>query len=283
MHCKNCGEPIQEGYSFCMNCGQACDKVDSTPSLEPTQMNNPIEPKKPNNKKTLFIGIAIVVVVIILVGIAIFMVVRSSNSSKKESSNSNSSSTNKLDTNTNSGSNFNYDTNTNTNINANSNTNTNTNSNMNTNANSNTNTNTNNKIVGSTTFGKYTVTIPSEYEATISRYEFLGDILDIDNPKTKTSYQIEFAVKKYSEYKANEEEVKKELGLNIYDISNVQYKTYNGKEYLIVSKKYKDIYSMCAYVAIDDQNTILITATDYYFNENFDIFKDIAIVVSSIK
>ncbi len=105
----------------------------------------------------------------------------------------------------------------------------------------------------------------------------------MNNLQTKANYQLEFAIKKYSDYKANEAEIKKELGLDIYDISNIQYKTYNEKEYLIVSKRYKDIYTMCAYVAINEQDTILITATDYYFKEDFNIFKDIADVVASIK
>ena len=45
MQCKHCGEPIQDGYSFCMNCGTTCEKEKLPVS---TEMNNQIIPKQSN-------------------------------------------------------------------------------------------------------------------------------------------------------------------------------------------------------------------------------------------
>lgn len=285
MTCKNCGEPIQDGYSFCMNCGTACDTVpvDNT-SVVPVQDNTPVqapvsqEPMnaivnpKGNNNKMMFIIIGIIVAVVVIAVVVILLVTgKSDKESKNSNSSSNSSNSNISNTNTN---NSNIDTNTNTNSSSNI-TNSNTNSN---------NIGPDDEIInGSTKFGDYTITVPSNYEAYITRWSFLGDIVSITNPTTKTQYEIEFAEKSYQYYKEHEEETKKDLESGIYTIEKIEYKTYNGKEYMIMSQKYNSIYTMVAFVAINDKDTLLITGTEYYFTENYDIFNDISSIISSIK
>jgi len=270
MQCKNCGANLQEGASFCMNCGKSCDQgtlvqpefltqeVIPSQQVNPT-MQNGIQPmnnqnNRPNNKKMYLIIAGIILVAAIAIAVVLWI-------DKKEVPATPS-------------------TDTNSSSNQNSGLNTNTNTNTNTNSNSNFN---DEKVSGAEVeFNDYKFMIPSTFEAEVDHWEYLGDDMELVNKANNNEFVVELEKVSYSDIKNKSEEIKEELSNDgFYTMGEIQYKTYNGKEYMVVSSKYNTIYRMHAYVSLSDSETLVIEAEREDYGEDYEIFSEIAPIIAS--
>ncbi len=276
MQCKNCGANIQEGATFCMNCGASCE----TPQVEaiqqstmvlstPTQQNISMQPNmNQNNKKKMYIIIA---GIIILAVIAIVVVLLMSNKNTKESSKPNS----------------NTQSNSTSNSNSNSGNNTNTNGSSNSNINSSVNMDDDNTVTvsgGEIEFNGYKFNIPSNYEAEVSHWEYLGDAMNISNKDNYHSFDMEVEKTPYASLKSNLVALKDDVSSGgYYTVGEVQYKNYNGKEYLVVSRTSEefDITHMIAYVSLSDTETLIIDGTNDYYELDYELFSEIAPIIET--
>lgn len=271
MQCKYCGADLQEGAAFCMNCGKSCEVV---PPVQPmvqttgvvsqqpvnSTMQNGMQPmnnQNSNKKMYMMIGGIILVAAIAIVLVLVFY-------DKGDSTSPSSSS--------------------NTQSNSNTQNNTNTNTNTNSNSNSNLEDNTVTVSGGEIEFNGYQFTIPSNYKAEVSHWEYLGDKMYLDSKENYSSFNIEVEETPYSEMKANNEELKKEISsYDYYTVGEFQYKTYDGKEYMIISRTSKStsLTHMIAYVALSETETLVIDGTNMDYKEDYELFNEIAPIIAS--
>lgn len=259
MQCKNCGANIQEGTSFCMNCGASCQVVENSSISNPVSVNQNVaipsmnnQNNRPSNKKMYLIIAGIILVAAIAIAIVLWV-------DKKEVPATPSS-------------NSNTDTNSSSNQNSGLNTNTNTNSNFN-----------DEKVSGAEVeFNGYKFMIPSDFEAEVDHWEYLGDDMELVNKMNNNEFDVELEKVSYSDIKNKPEEIKEELSNDgFYTMGEIQYKTYDGKEYMVVSSKYNTIYRMHAYVSLSDSETLVIEAEREDYGEDYEIFSEIAPIIAS--
>lgn len=275
MKCKNCGVDLKVGDSFCMNCGTACEPVAPVQNTMPVgqvqetpmvSMNN----NQNNNKKMYFIIAGIVLVAVVAIIIVLYTNGYFGSSKSKQTATSNSNS--------------NVSSNTNRNTNSNSIFNSNTNSNITTNSNSNENTE---KVSGGIIeFNGYQLMIPKNYEAEVEHWEYLGDVMMIENKENYNSFDVEVESTPYSEIKAKPDALKEEISSgDYYMVGTIQYKNYGGKEYMVISRTSKStgLVHMIAYVALNDSETLVIDATTSDYDENYELFQEIAPIIASAK
>lgn len=280
MQCKKCGADLKVGDSFCMNCGAACEVV-----VAPVQNTVPVGSvqetpmvsmnSNPNNNKKMYLIIAgIILVAVIMIIIVLYTNGYFGSSKSKQTATSNSNS------------NVSSNTNMNTNSNSSSNSifNSNTNSNITTNSNSNENTE---KVSGGIVeFNEYQFMIPNNYEAEVEHWEYLGDVMMIENKENYNSFDVEVESTSYSEIKAKPDALKEEISSgDYYMVGTIQYKNYGGKEYMVISRTSKStgLVHMIAYVALNDSETIVIDATNSDYDEDYELFQEIAPIIASAK
>lgn len=276
MQCKNCGANIQEGATFCMNCGAACEQVTQVPQ-QPVMQQQPVMPvqqnggMQPNNNKKMFIIIGAIILVAV-VAIVLVLVLDSSN--KKESgtqpSNSNTQS--------------NSVSNSNSNIISNSNPNSSSNSLFGGNSNSNNNSGDDNTVTvsgGEVEFNGYKFTIPTNYEAEVEHWEYLGDYMYLTNKESYNSFGITVEQTPYTTLKANLDALREELSSdNYYTVGEIQFKNYGGKEYLVVSRTSAGAFNyMLAYVALNDTETLVIDGGNY--EKDYELFAQVTPIIES--